>query len=146
PAAAEDDRDRRRDRRGAFRGFGFRYRGYRPWLLHHLRPLRRIDHHGDADARRDGRRQPVDRIVRRLFAQRVGQLGRLLGGLSVLVLLGERRGLRGDRRREDHPVLGPRPRVAVRAGPVGLDDGAQTVLRVVVRRIRVLVRRPQGGR
>ena len=45
-----------------------------------------------------------------------GQLGRLLGRLAVLVLLGDRRRFRGDRRREDHPVLDRRPAVVVRAG------------------------------
>ena len=40
-----------------------------------------------------------------------GQLGRLLGRLVVLVFLGDRRGLRGDRGREDHPVLDRCPAV-----------------------------------
>ncbi len=38
-------------------------------------------------------------------------------GLVVLVLLGDRRRLRGDRGREDHPVLDRHPAVVVRVGP-----------------------------
>ena len=72
-----------------------------PQLPHH----RRAHHPRDADARRDGDREPVDRLLRRLRAARPRRLGRLLGRLALLVLLGDRRRLRGDGRREDHPVL-----------------------------------------
>ena len=55
-------------------------------------------------------------------------------------------GFEADRRRQDHPVLDRRPAVVVRVGPHGPDDGDQPVLGLVVRRVRVLVRRHQGGR
>ena len=41
---------------------------------------RRADHHGHADAGRDGRGEPVHRIVRGLCPQRAGQLGRFSVG------------------------------------------------------------------
>jgi amino acid transporter len=73
------------------------------------------------------------------------RLGGLLGRLAVLVLLGDRRRLRGDRRREDHPVLvegsGALDAGARTHGP---DDPDQPDLGEVVRRVRVLVRRHQG--
>src|SRR6188768_1537346 len=47
------------------------------------------------DARRDGDRQPVDGLVRRLRPSSPRWLGGILGGLAVLVLLGDRRRLRG---------------------------------------------------
>ena len=57
----------------------------RSWHLHHVRRDRRPHHHGHEDAGRDGGREPVNRVVRRLRAQRDGRLGRLLGGLALLV-------------------------------------------------------------
>ena len=42
----------------------------------------------------------------------LGRLGGILGGLAVLVLLGDRRRFRGGRRREGHHLLVPRPAVA----------------------------------
>ena len=47
--------------------------------------------------------------------------------------------------REDHPVLDRHPTVAVRVDLHGLDDRDEPVLGEVLRRVRVLVRRHQGG-
>ena len=57
--------------------------------------------------------RPVDRIVRRLLPRCAGPVGGLLGRLALLVLLGDRRRLRGDRGREDRAVLDRRPTVVV---------------------------------
>ena len=50
--------------------------------------------------------QPVDGLLRRLRAPRTRRLGGLLGGLALLVLLGDRRRLRGRRRRRDPHASG----------------------------------------
>ena len=78
--------------------------------------------------------------------QRAGRLGGLLGRLAVLVLLGDRRRLRGGRRARRSSSTGSTSRCGCLARPDGPDDGDQPVLGVVVRRVRVLVRRHQGGR
>src|SRR4051812_27964600 len=53
------------------------------------------DRAGDADARRDGGRQPAGRLVRRVRAALAGRLGGLHHRLAVLVLLGDRARDRG---------------------------------------------------
>ena len=83
---------------GLFVGSGTVIGGAGPAALPDLRDHRRADHPGDADARRDGHGQPVHRLLRRLRPERAGRLGRLLGRLALLVLLGDRDRLRGRRR------------------------------------------------
>ena len=97
---------------GLFVGSGVVINETGPGGVPDLRAHRRADHHGDADARRDGRRQPVHRLVRRLRPPGAGRLGRLLGRLAVLVLLGHRRRLRGGRRGQDPHLLDRRAAVA----------------------------------
>ena len=110
---------------------------------HHRRP----DHPGDADARRDGDGQPVDRVVRRLRPARRSAAG---PGFSVgwlywyfwVIVVGF------------EAVAGAKvitywfdaPLWLLSLGPDGADDGHQPVLGELVRRVRVLVRRDQGRR
>ncbi len=145
-APADDDRDRRCHRCGTVRRVRCGDRRYRTRRLHHLRDGRGADHHGDEDAGRDGRGESVDRFLRRLLPKGPGTLGRILGRVAVLVFLGHRRRFRGDRGRQDHPVLDGRPAVALGVDLHGVDDGDQLVLGGVLRGVRVLVRRHQGGR
>src|SRR3954452_18422934 len=97
----------------------------------------RADH---ADARRDGGGQPAGRIVRRVRAALARRLGGLHHRLALLVLLVDRAGDRGGRRRGDPPALGRPPAVA--HGARADDAAARRQPRVgeVVRRVRVLVR------
>ncbi len=66
-------------------------------------------------------------------ATALGGLGRVFGGLAVLVLLGDRRRIRSRRRRQGPRLLVPRPAVGAVAVPDGVDDGDQPVLGDLVR-------------
>ena len=127
-APPDHDRDRRRHRRRSVRGVRRGDQRDRTGRLPQLPRHRRADHPGDADARRDGHRQPLDRLVRRLLAQGAGRLGGLLGRLALLVLLGDRRRLRGRGRREDPHLLVRRAALVAVAGPDGADDRDEPVL------------------
>ena len=144
--AAADDRDRWRDRRRSIRRLRRGDVRYRTRRLPDLRAVWRADHHGHANAGRDGGGQTVDRIVRRLLPRCARPVGRLLRRLALLVLLGDRRRLRGDRRSEDRAVLVRHSIVVVRVDLHGADDRDEPVLGQVLRRIRVLVRGHQGRR
>lgn len=63
----------------------------------------------------------------------LGGVGRIFRGLAVLVFLGDRRRLRGGRRRVGSDVLVRRPAVAAVLGPHAPDDGHQPVFGVLVR-------------
>ena len=104
----DDDRDRRRDRRRPVRRLGRGPADDRARRLPHLRGHRRPHRDGDADAGRDGHREPEHRLVLRLLAGRARPLGGLLGRLAVLVLLGRRGRLRGRRRGQGPAVLAAR--------------------------------------
>ena len=81
------------------------------------------------------------------YARRVaGRLGGLHHRLAVLVLLGDRAGHRGRRRRRDPPALDRPAAVGHGARADGAADRHQPHLGQVVRRVRVLVRRHQGRR
>src|SRR6202000_428999 len=92
-------------------------------------PLRCADCPGDADVGGDGGREPVDRVLRRLRGQGAGRLGRLFGGLAVLVLLGDRRRVRGGGRRQSPQLLVSRAAVGAVAVPCGVDYRDELVLR-----------------
>ena len=145
-APPHDDRHRRRHRSRPLRGLRRRDHRDRAGRLPHLRGHRRADRPRDADARRDGHGEPVDRVLRRLLPDGARRLGGLLGRVALLVLLGDRGRLRGRRRRRDHHLLDRRPAVAALPRADGPDDGHQPGLGVVVRRVRVLVRQHQGRR
>ena len=78
---------------GLFVGSGAVIAEVGPLCVPHLRAHGCADHHGDADARGDGGCESGDRILCRLRTPVDRRVGRLLGGLALLVLLGDRRGL-----------------------------------------------------
>ena len=68
------------------------------------------------------------------YARRaMGGWAGILGRLAVLVFLGDRRRLRGRRRRQDPHLLDRRAAVVALADPDGADDGHQPVLGELVR-------------
>jgi amino acid transporter len=102
------------------------------------------DHPGDADARRDGHRQPLHRVVRRLLAEELSAAGRasrsawLYWYFWVIVV--------GFEAVAGAKILtsGSTPALAAVAQPHGADDRDEPGLGELLRRVRVLVRRHQG--
>ncbi|SKV74398.1 Uncharacterised protein [Mycobacteroides abscessus subsp. abscessus] len=133
-ATSDDDRDRGGHRRRPVRRVRRDHPSCRARRVSHLRDHRRAHRPGDADARRDGRRQPLHRLLRRLQPPRARRLGGILRGLAVLVLLGDRRRIRSGGRGQAHPGLAP-TRAAL-AGRIAFDagnDGHQPVLGALLR-------------
>ena len=142
--ACDDDRAGRRDRRRAVRRLGRGDQPDRPGggaLVPARGDPGRVR---DADARRDGGRQPEHRLVRRLRAAVTRQLGRLRDRLAVLVVLGDRARDRGGGGRRDHPALVRRADLGHQPRADAPAHAHEPRVRAVLRRVRVLVRLDQG--
>ena len=134
--------DRWGHRRRSVRRLRVRHRRRRSRHPALVRPGRRAGRPRDADARRDGRRQPDLRFLLRLRGPGARPLGRFLHRLAVLVLLGRGARRRGDRRCQDPHRLGPgRPAVGLGADRDDRPHRHQPRLGRLLRRVRVLVRR-----
>ena len=137
---------RRHHRRRIVRRLGACHRGGWPGRHAGLSVLRPAGRAGHAHARGNGGGQPRYRVF--LYLRRPGHraLGRLYHRLALLVVLGPGDSHRGAGCRPcAAPMVSPDRCLAVRPGLDHCVGGDQSVQRVQVRGVRILVRHGQGG-